>query len=64
MAKTAKRRKWRSALARKQAATRPTVNHPKTLCSWSDDSMQAAIDAVKSGRKGVNCAALEFGVER
>jgi len=61
MAKTAKRRKRRSALARKQAATRPTVNHPKTLRSWSDDSI---IDAVKSGRKGVNRAALEFGVER
>lgn len=50
--------------AHKQAATCPTVtiNRPKKLRSWSGDSMQVAIDAVKSGRKGVNCVVLGFGV--
>ena len=54
---TNKGRRRCSALARKQAAAHPTANRPKKLRSWSDDLMQAAIDAVKSGRMGVNRAA-------
>ena len=42
----------------------PHCQPPKKLCSWYDNSMQMAIDAVKSSRKGVNRAALEFGVPR
>ena len=49
--------------ASKQLLT-PLPTARKKLRSWSDDSMQAAIDAVKSGRMGVNRAALEFGVPR
>ena len=50
--------------ASRQAAVRPVANRPKKLCSWSDDSMKAAMDAVKSGRMGLNRAATEFGVPR
>ena len=63
MVKTAKRRRRCSELAHKQAATRPTVNCPKKVRSWSDDSMLVAIDAVKSGRKGIN-RALAYYSER
>ena len=51
-----------TVLAHKWAATHPAPNFPKKLRSWSDESMMGPLVAVKSGKMGLNRAALEFGI--
>ena len=39
-------------------------SRPKKLCSWTDEQMTRAIDAVKSGELGINRSALKYGVPK
>ena len=64
MAKTKKAKKACSALAQKRAATCAASNRLKKLSSWSEESMLGALDTVKSGKLGLDRAALEFGITR
>lgn len=41
---------------------KPVSNRPKKLRQWSKESMAKALDAVASGKMGVNRAAIEFNV--
>ena len=41
---------------------KPVSNRPKKLRQWSKGSMAKALDAVASGKMGVNRAAIEFNV--
>ena len=45
-------------------SNRKVSNRPAKLRTWSNDSMLQAMDAVKSGKMGVNRAAVEHGVPR
>ena len=39
---------------------KPVSNRPKKLRQWSKKSMEKALDAVATGKIGVNRAAMEF----
>ena len=39
-------------------------NRPKKLCSWTNEQMCRAIEAVKRGEFGVNGSAIEYGVPK
>ena len=41
---------------------KPVSNRPKKLRQWSKESMAKALDAVVTGKMGVNRAAMEFNV--
>ena len=41
---------------------KPVNNRPKKLRQWSKESMAKALDAVASGKMGVNRAAIEYNV--
>ena len=41
---------------------KPVSNRPKKLRQWSKESMAKALDAVATGKMGVNRAAMEFNV--
>ncbi len=58
----AKRKQKGSANKENQPPKKP--NRPTKLRIWSNESMIAAMDAVKNGLLGVNRAAMEFGVPK
>ena len=41
---------------------KPVSNRPKKLRQWKKESMANALDAVATGKIGVNRAAMEFNV--
>ena len=41
---------------------KPGVYSPNKLCQWSNKSMIKALEAVASGKIGINRAVLEFNV--
>ena len=37
---------------------------PKKLCSWSDEQMRRAMEAVMNGELGINRSAIQYGVPK
>ena len=56
-----KKRKGDVDVARKLCSG---VSKPKQHKLWDNESMVLAIEAVKDGKMGVNCAAREYGAPR
>ena len=37
---------------------------PKKLCSWSDEQMRGAMEAVINGELGINRSAIQYGLPK
>ena len=58
-------KKWKGAKENQPPkSNRKKCNRPAKLRTWSNDSMLQAMDAIKSGKMGVNRAAIEHCVPR